>query len=190
MKKFLPLLLLGIFFIQLYVPASLVFESERAYALGREYRMELAPIDPEDPFRGKYLVLRFKENTYTVPANSSFQQDQQVFVLMRPDNLGYLKIENVGSVYSEMPNLVAIPATIQFISEVEGQKQLVLEYPFSRFYMDEFRAPEVEKQVQNALRDSSGRSYGLIGVREKQALLKDVMLNGRSVRELASPSVK
>lgn len=183
-------MLLIVFLGQLYVPASLVFEHERVYAQGREYKMELAPIDPNDPFRGKFLVLRFRENSFTVPINSPLQQDQQVFVLMRPDKSGYLTIEKVNTGYSEMPGLVTVPATIGYISEVQGQKQLALEYPFSRFYIDEFKARDAELQVQEALRDTSARSYGLILVRGKQAVLKDVMLNGRSVRELASPAGK
>ena len=46
---------------QLYVPASMIFQKERVITQGTAYKFRTAPIDPNDPFRGKYITLSFNE---------------------------------------------------------------------------------------------------------------------------------
>ena len=54
---------------------------------GQEVRLEIAPVDPRDLFRGDYVVLAYRIGTVDVPANlmSSFSRGQRVFVTLRPD---------------------------------------------------------------------------------------------------------
>lgn len=54
---------------------------------GQEARLELAPVDPRDLFRGDYVVLAYRIGTVNVPpdASTAFTRGQQVFVTLRPD---------------------------------------------------------------------------------------------------------
>src|SRR5918995_1474689 len=54
---------------------------------GQEVRLEIAPVDPRDLFRGDYVVLAYRIGTVDMPkeAAASFKRGQQVFVTLRPD---------------------------------------------------------------------------------------------------------
>lgn len=54
---------------------------------GQEVRLEIAPVDPRDLFRGDYVVLAYRIGTVDLPqdATDSFKRGQQVFVTLRPD---------------------------------------------------------------------------------------------------------
>ena len=54
---------------------------------GQEVRLEIAPVDPRDLFRGDYVVLAYRIGTVDVPKDStnSFKRGQRVFVTLRPD---------------------------------------------------------------------------------------------------------
>ena len=54
---------------------------------GQEVRLEIAPVDPRDLFRGDYVVLAYRIGTVDAPkdATDSFKRGQRVFVTLRPD---------------------------------------------------------------------------------------------------------
>src|SRR5476649_66612 len=54
---------------------------------GQEVRLEIAPVDPRDLFRGDYVVLTYRIGTVDMPKDPTtpFTQGQQVFVTLRPD---------------------------------------------------------------------------------------------------------
>jgi uncharacterized membrane-anchored protein len=54
---------------------------------GQEVRLEIAPIDPRDLFRGDYVVLAYRIGTVNMPAGvpPPFAPGQQVFVTLRAD---------------------------------------------------------------------------------------------------------
>jgi uncharacterized membrane-anchored protein len=60
---------------------------------GQEVRLETAPVDPRDLFRGDYVVLDYRIGTVDVPSNltATFRRGQQVFVTLRPDEKGKAK---------------------------------------------------------------------------------------------------
>ena len=54
---------------------------------GQEVRLEIAPVDPRDLFRGDYVVLAYRIGTVDMPKDATipFKRGQQVFVTLRPD---------------------------------------------------------------------------------------------------------
>lgn len=57
---------------------------------GQEVRLEIAPVDPRDLFRGDYVILAYRIGTVDVESNltNSFTRGQQVFVTLRPNESG------------------------------------------------------------------------------------------------------
>ena len=45
--------------VQLFVPANMILEQEDILKNGTPYKFKTAPIDPYDPFRGKYVWLGY-----------------------------------------------------------------------------------------------------------------------------------
>lgn len=56
---------------------------------GQEVRLEIAPVDPRDLFRGDYVILAYRIGTVDVESGvTSFTRGQQVFVTLRPGENG------------------------------------------------------------------------------------------------------
>lgn len=66
-KKILLLSFFLVAVVQLYVPSKMIWDREEVLRTGTEYKFRTAPIDPTDPFRGKYITLRFDDNTVDIP---------------------------------------------------------------------------------------------------------------------------
>ena len=73
----------------------LVIVVQRAGILrsGQEVRLETAPVDPRDLFRGDYVVLDYRIGTVNAPSDvtTQFRREQRVFVTLRPDDNGKAK---------------------------------------------------------------------------------------------------
>ncbi len=59
-----------------------------------------------------------------------------------------------------------------------------LEFPFTKFYMEETKAADAEKLYWETLRDNSKTIYALVYIKDGDAVLKDVCIDGVSIKEL------
>ena len=76
------LILLGVFVLvalmQLFVPANMIWSREKVLNEGKIYKFKTAPIDPNDPFRGKYISLNFEQNAIEVNNADDWMIQQEV----------------------------------------------------------------------------------------------------------------
>lgn len=179
-------LLLTTFFLlilaQLYVPASMIWSRENVLREGAEYKFKTELIDPNDPFRGKYITLNFEENTVEVENTADWFGGENIYLSLTTDPEGFAKI---ASVSKEKPTKDQdyLQAAVGYASGIDTT-QLIIEYPFDRFYMEESKAYDAEIQFREAQRDTSQVTYALVNIKEGQAVLKDVMIEGVPVSEL------
>jgi uncharacterized membrane-anchored protein len=144
--------------------------------------MQLAPIDPNDPFRGKYIVLSFRENSTTLPMDSKLEESKSVYVVMKPGKNDFLEIDSIVREFKPVtaPS-VCIKAGIRTVTESNGHKEAHIEYPFTRFYVEESKASEAEQRYLKAAGDTDSLSYGLLSVYNENVVVKDVIINGESL---------
>lgn len=168
---------------QLYVPASMIFHSQTALAEGNEFMFKTAPIDPSDPFRGKYIVLSFEENAMQVTNAESWNPGDPIFVLLTTNENGFAKI---SAITKEEPLDMEdyVEATIGYIVP-DSLSIVTVQYPFDRFYMEESKAEHAELAYNEAALDSNQVTYALVAVKKGIAVVKDVYINGVPVREAA-----
>ena len=182
-KTYIPILFILLVLFQVYVPASIVFNQERIYFAGATYKMQLAPIDPNDPFRGKYIILSFRENITKLPEDSKLEEGKTVYVVMKPGKNDFLAIDSIASEFKSVKApAVCIKASIGSISETSnGYKEAHIDYPFTRFYVEESKASEAEQRYLKAANDTNSLSYGLLSVYNENVLVNDVIINGESL---------
>lgn len=172
-KKVLLPAFIGMILLQLYIPAKMIFDKEQVLNTGELYKFRTAPVDPNDPFRGKYVALNFADNTFFYTREEDWYMNDQVYVTLSTDSAGFAVIKNVSKQIPEKE--IYVIATIQYVMPYE--KQLQIHYPFDRYYVEESKAPEIEEQYQEAIRDSSRVVYALVAVRDGDAVLKDLVLD-------------
>lgn len=178
--KIYGILLAAAILLQLYVPASMILERESILQSGKQYKFKAAPVDPNDPFRGKYITLQYDARAAKVNDKFNWQDDDPIFVVIHSDKDGYAKIDTV---LKEKPSNGKdfVKAKVDYISY---DSLLYINYPFSRYYMEEYKAPQAEKLYIQSTRDTSYKTYSLVCIKNGEAVLKDVLINDVSIRQI------
>lgn len=161
--------------LQLYVPASMILERESILKNGKQYKFKAAPVDPNDPFRGKYITLQYDARIAKVNDKLNWQNEgeEPVFVIIDIDKDGYAKIDTI---LKEKPSGTKdyIKAKVDYVSY---DSLVYIDYPFSRYYMEEQKAPRAEKLYIQSTRDTSHKTYSLVCIKNGEAVLKDVLID-------------
>ena len=168
---------------QLYIPAKMVLDSQTVLIDGKDFMFKTAPIDPSDPFRGKYIDLSFEENAMQITNAENWNQGDEIYVSLTTNDEGFAKI---SSITKEEPSDTEdyVKATIQFIVP-DSQTIVSVQYPFDRFYMEESKAYDAELAYNESIRDSNQVTYALVAVKKGSAVVKEVYVNGVPIREAA-----
>ena len=180
----------GFFFIlvalaQLYVPAKMIFDREDVLETGTEYKFRTAPIDPNDPFRGKFITLNYVNNNYLVKDDGSWIDGESVFVTILNDKDGFAFIGAVSKVKpSNSQDFLKTKMRLINPDDFDYKVKLLIEYPFDRYYMGEFKANDAERAYNKSLQDTTRITYALVMIKNGDAVLKDVLIDGISIEEI------
>jgi len=168
--------------VQLYVPVKMILDSENVLEKGIEYKFIIAPIDPEDPFRGKYITLNFKENSFRIQNEADWVKGEKVYLIIIEDKEGFAKIQSVSK-KKPLKQKNFVRANVRYISG-KGSKKLTIDYPFNRFYMEESKAYDAEILYRKSFQDANKVTYAKVYIKDGNAVLKDVLIDGISIVEI------
>jgi uncharacterized membrane-anchored protein len=160
--------------IQLSVPAAMVFKNQSVLNSGTAYKFKTRPIDPTDPFRGKYITLSFDMNKATT-TDTLWQNSTDIYVYLKTDSLGYAAVKSVSPFKTNTDDDFVIAQTYGYY-----QKSNVIDFmlPFDRFYMEESKAYPAEMAYRKASRQGlANNTYALVYVKNGYSVLEDVFIN-------------
>jgi hypothetical protein len=131
------------------------------------------------------VILGFQDDSFTFPDSIYFWRNQDVYVQIFEDEDGFAKIRDV---LSELPGEGNdyVKATIQYSNYFKDSTRLLIRYPFDRFYMEEYKAPVAEDMYFESQRDSLKTSWAVVKVKNGEAALEDVMIDGVSILDLVN----
>lgn len=188
-KKYVFPIFILIAFIQLAIPVKSIYDQEQILAHGKEFKFRTAPVDPNDPFRGKYVALRFKENTINVAPYEKWKQGDKIYAHIDEDKNGFAQL-TYASETEPTRHKHYIVAKIQRVKTSMDKKNIItnieisIQYPFDRFYMEESKAKAAEDLYRKSTADQKKITYALVNVKKGKATLKDVMIDGVSIQKL------
>lgn len=175
---------------QIAVPASLVVQHEQTRAAGTLWKFQTAPVDPNDPFRGRYVRLSFAAAREYVPfADSGMiyikpQTRMYAELALGPD--GYARLVRL---HEERPaNVEYLDVFVRDVHYSRGEKadrappEVFVRLPFDRYYLPEDRAPQVEREYADASRSAQANTYAEVRVRNGHAALVSLVLDGKPVQ--------
>ena len=180
-KKIILIVFVLVALVQIYVPAKIILGRAVVLSSGKEFKFKTAPIDPSDPFRGKYINLNFNEATVEIQNKENWVHGETVFVLLSKDDNGFAKTKSVSRV-RPVDNQDFLKVKVNYVA-YDGSK-LFVQYPFDRFYMEESKAYDAELTYNRTLRDTSQVTYALVNIKNGESVLKDVMINGIPIKEI------
>ncbi len=156
--------------IQAFVPVNMIIHHEEVLTDGNLYKFKCAPVDPNDPFRGKFVALAYEAERHDIAA-ANFKEGEQVFVLLEKDADGYAKI---GTVQSDEFN-----TGDYFLAKIRGvsEYQLLLEFPFNRYYIEESKAKAAETVYGRTNQEAVAHIY----VKKGSAVLKKLMIGNKTI---------
>lgn len=173
MKNVRLLLFFALALVQIGVAGSMIVRREVTLRSGRQFRLRIAPVNPYDALRGRYLQIRIEGDTMPYVPGGELEPGRTVYALIGEDSEGFARLRGVSG---ERPAGESfLEARIVRIA----RDKVRLELPFDQYYVvEEFRPPansparkEAGKQVENA--------YVTIRVRSGYAVLEDLYLEGR-----------
>ena len=163
---------------QLFIPAKMILGQEDILDTGTAYKFRTQPVDPSDPFRGKYITLRYDMNSDKTN-DSLWDRKQDVYVYIKKDSLGFAELYQISKEPLDIENDYVI-AEVNWYNKTTNK--LTFNLPFNRFYMEETKAKPAEDSYRKAQRDSLPNNiYGLVYIKDGEAVLKDVIINEMSI---------
>lgn len=163
------------------VPLSMIRDANKTIDEGAEYKFKTAPIDPSDPFRGKYITLNYDIETYhpVDTTEARFSEQSMVYALLGRDSAGYAKIDKL---LHEPPtddvDYIAVTFNYGYGSV---DPRVMLSFPVSTFYLEESKASQAEQLYWQNRGDSAVECYAKVMVLKGDAKLVDVIVNDSSI---------
>lgn len=171
--------------VQWYVPLNMIRGMERVRSEGQEIRLKIRPFDPADPFRGNYMQLQFEHLYVEQVYDTSWQAGERVYVSLYEEADGLARPVWVSREMPE-PGTLFLEARVDYV--VPDEQRLYFSWPFNRYYVNEEAAPRMEELLQQFTAGDSLRVWALLRASGGQAVLEDLVVEGRSLRELAEES--
>ena len=171
-------LLLLLFAVQLFIPAQMIFQQEDTLDTGTAYKFKTEPIDPTDPFRGKFIVLNYDMDSFQSEEDGWYDYKGPVYVYLKTDTEGFATAKTVSKTLLDSSDDYVIAE-----SKYNNSNTVNFDLPFNRFYMNENKAYDAEISVRKAQRDSTKICYGLVFIKDGTAVLENVFIDNKPIQE-------
>ncbi|MCG8579007.1 MAG: GDYXXLXY domain-containing protein [Bacteroidales bacterium] len=168
--------------IQLFVPAKMIWDRENVIDKGTEYKFRTAPVDPSDPFRGKYITLNFKDDTFIVDDKADWSRGEPVYVYFATNKDGFAQIKAVTKEHLT-DDVEYIRTKVRYITR-DSTNTICVDYPFDRYYMEETKAYDAEHAYIQSQADTASVTYAIVRVKNGDAVLQDVLINEIPIKDL------
>jgi uncharacterized membrane-anchored protein len=166
---------------QWFIPGQMIYDSETVIVEGVTYKFKTQPIDPSDPFRGKYITLNFEASSIVLPDSGDWQSGEDIFVTFSIDSAGFAKAS--GIYRSEPETQSYLKTTVSYVNTYD-RFEVFYNIPFDRFYLEESKASQAEQLYWQAQLDTVKVAYGVVTIGKGQAVLTDVKINDKSIVEV------
>lgn len=172
--QYVFMLFIAVVIAQLFVPAQMILGQEIVLETGKAYKFKTQPVDPSDPYRGKYITLRYDMNS-ALNNGLTWERNEAIYVYIKEDSLGFAELVEVSKspTNSEHDYVIA-----EARRSYKDYNRVFFDLPFNRFYMNETKAKPAEDAYREAQRDTiPNNTYALVYVKDGEAVLSDVIIN-------------
>jgi len=163
---------------QLAVPGTIIAIHESVLRLGKPYKFRVAPVDPYDAFRGRYVALGFaRTQAPAAPGMENQRGPAWARVVEEPD--GFAGFAEVA------PKPAAEGDWIKVMISYAYRGTANFRLPFDRFYMEESAAPEAERALwrRSWRQRTSQEAYVVVRIRGGRAVVEQLFLAGVPIAE-------
>ncbi len=160
MKKTLLSILILVIFVQILIPAYMIWGKYDVLKNGEEVKIKVAPIDPYDAFRGRYVSLWY---------------DYDVSYELRQGKYGILEIAEDG--FAVVKKVVNEKPEDELYLTSKDENHFYI--PLDRYYMEETLAPKAEEMLSG-----EKEAYVTIRIKGDKSVLSGLYVDGKPVEEI------
>jgi len=186
---------------QLTAAAWSIVRYELTLAAGNVYKVKTVPVDPADPFRGRYVAIQpvltlpnpvAPEVGYLLDQVGVFRPNaarKTAYVVLSNNAAGFARVDQVVSERPRTGDYLEIAgARLRAIGPVEQgrQPEVVREVvlPFDRYYMAEAAAPAAEQRYREASRRGANRDTWItVRVRNGVGVVDGLFIDGVRIED-------
>ena len=178
------------------MPLGIIWRYEAVSQGGKTYKFRTKPVDPVDVFRGRYVSLNFADERVPLPESGKenfYYREGVFYVKLKTDAEGFAVPEQLSETpFKDGDFVIATRVRLDY-SDVNtpGQRQVVVSYPFNRFYLPEDVAPKAERLYwKNSVRRTDTNSAEIknnwleVKVLNGLAVPSELYIGGKPVREV------
>jgi uncharacterized membrane-anchored protein len=171
-------LFISVCFLQIIAPLSMIAKREAVLKHGAQCKFKVAPVDPYDAFRGRYVALRFEEDYVKGVKQTGLGYGQEVYALINIDNQGFARFS--GLAITHPAGGLYIKARLRYVSE----EKAYLDLPFDRYYLEEKSAPLAEELYRQHTQAGKLDAYVIIRVQNGFAVIEGLYLADKRIEDL------
>ncbi len=175
-----------LFLLQLAITGNMVYHQQEIVDKGALYKFRTAPIDPNDPFRGKYVRLNFEVN-HAVSLDTTWLRNEEAYISLDEDENGFVAVKSISR---QPPANESHYLMVKVNYVVKSTGLVYFNLPFDRFYMEESKAPKAEKIYAEVRRDTSQVAYAEVSIFDGEGVIQDVKIDGKSLQEIVENNDK
>jgi uncharacterized membrane-anchored protein len=195
MKKLLPILLIVVAALQVGVVGWMIASREIVRAKGREVKFVIQPVDPEDPFHGRYVALRFEAGRYESGTSLDYRDDSPLYATLAVDADGYATVTGASHQKPASGDSILVREWRSDWNQNQmnkGPNHYILTFPFDRYYMNESAAPEAEQAYREANQINRAEAdkplprdnYLVVRVYKGEAVAEELFIKGQPIEKL------
>lgn len=147
-----------------------VARHEYTLARGTPMRFKLAPVDPIDPIRGRYVQLRFDAQTTNVPRPETSSLERSYFATLATDANGFAYVRELRRDRPSDGDYLVVRVNGY------GDEGVRIAFGFDRFYAEESAARRIEEGF--ARNPDPMRTYAVVRVRAGHGVIESLVVNG------------
>ena len=187
-KKLVIILFFLMVCAQLFVPAQMILHQENILSQGKIMKFKTQPVDPSDPFRGKYINLNFEADEVVITNKKNYREGETVFAILDNDSLGYAKINAISKI-KPSKSIIFLKTKIDHF-DYNDSTIVNLSLPFAKFYMNEHKAQTAENLYSQSAREIKNTTCAVVSILDGDATITDVLIDGIPIKKAVDNAAK
>ena len=160
MKKLLLPALIVVIAVQLSVPVYSIFNRYDILKTGEEFRFRVAPVDPYDAFRGRYVSLNVEQGRHGLGRYGIIAIDSEGFAI-------------ISSITDTKPASGAY---------VKNSAREWFRLPIDRYYMDENLAPLAQELTRKP--DIAEKTYVTVRLKKGEMVISGLFIDDIAIEDI------
>jgi len=169
-----------VFLAQVGTPVFMIAQREKVLRRGGEYRFRVAPVDPYDAFRGRFVWIGGASNRVTTADAATYTRGERVYATVERGTDGFARFAAVSRRRPDGHDWIRTRV------EHASGRDVTIDTTLHRFYMEESEAPSADAAFRDAARRTATNRTAavVVRVRDGLAVITDLEIDGRPVRDV------